>query len=203
MSWDDIKARLAGNTRFQEAFEREYPFAEVALELVRLRVEHDLTQEQLAQLAGTTQSAISRAESGRQAISGMLLSKIAHAVNSRWRPVFELLTNPALKPEAVVKTSVAPARTYVTFAAQNPTSLSLGSRSPNVITLAIHSQAGEPSWFSEIERRLPNVYLGAASAPLTGPTILIGTTTAPEPSEVGGVGQHEEMWPFLFASRAG
>jgi transcriptional regulator with XRE-family HTH domain len=50
---------------------------QIADEIVRLRIKFDLTQEDLANKIGTTQSAISRAESGTRLPSARFLEKIA------------------------------------------------------------------------------------------------------------------------------
>jgi len=54
---------------------------QIADEIVRLRIRLNLTQAELAKEIGTTQSAISRAESGTRLPSNRFLNKIAEAFN--------------------------------------------------------------------------------------------------------------------------
>jgi transcriptional regulator with XRE-family HTH domain len=50
-----------------------------------LRIQRGLTQEEVAQRAGTTQSVIARIESGEQNISIKTLSKLANALKANIR----------------------------------------------------------------------------------------------------------------------
>ena len=74
-----------------EAYANEFPFAHVADRILQLRADLGWTQQQLAQRAGTTQSVIARAESGRHAFRIDLLDRIARAAGVNWWPEF----NPA------------------------------------------------------------------------------------------------------------
>ena len=65
-------------------FERQYPYATVALSVVSLRRRHGLTQQSLAEAIGSTQSVISRLESGQHPVEIRLLQKIADAVGEPW-----------------------------------------------------------------------------------------------------------------------
>jgi transcriptional regulator with XRE-family HTH domain len=88
MSWSELRARLDADPEYQALIDEEYPFEEPAMAIVRLRADHGLTQEELARRIGTSQSAIARAESGRQAVGAKLLNRIAQAVGMNWRPEF-------------------------------------------------------------------------------------------------------------------
>lgn len=55
------------------------PYEEVARMIIRLRLDHHLTQEELAKRVGTSKTAISRLESGRHAPTAETLRKVAGA----------------------------------------------------------------------------------------------------------------------------
>lgn len=74
---------------FLAAYEREYPFEHVADALLQLRADLGWTQQGLADRAGTTQSVIARAESGRHSFRIDLLDRVATAAGLRWRPRFD------------------------------------------------------------------------------------------------------------------
>ena len=86
-----IGAAAAGGIRRQEKADPEYRkvrarFARaesVARLLIQFRMEHNLTQEQLAQLMGTSTPSISRLESGTHVPSLTTLSRLAEAAGER------------------------------------------------------------------------------------------------------------------------
>jgi DNA-binding XRE family transcriptional regulator len=57
------------------------PYREIAWMLVKYRMDHRLTQQQLAERVGTSYSRISRIENGRQKTSLVTLQRIAHALD--------------------------------------------------------------------------------------------------------------------------
>lgn len=61
-----VKKRAAGDAEFRKALEEQRPQYEFRRALIGARVAAGLTQGQLAERLGTTQSAISRLESGSQ-----------------------------------------------------------------------------------------------------------------------------------------
>jgi len=69
-----------------DALEEEFALAAA---LIRARSAADMTQEELAQAMGTTQTAIARLESGRQMPSTRTLQRFAKATGSRLRISFE------------------------------------------------------------------------------------------------------------------
>jgi ribosome-binding protein aMBF1 (putative translation factor) len=71
------RARRSAAYRAEQA--RLAPYEDVARMIVRLRLDHDLTQEALAERVGTSKTAISRLESGRHAPTAETLRKIAGA----------------------------------------------------------------------------------------------------------------------------
>ncbi len=86
-----IGAALADDIRRQEKADPEYRkvrarFARaeaVARLLIQFRMKHNLTQEQLAELMGTSAPAISRLESGTHVPSLTTLSRLAEAAGER------------------------------------------------------------------------------------------------------------------------
>lgn len=85
-----LKERLLKDPEFKAEYERTRPYAEIAREIVRIRCEKGLTQKQLAELMGTTQSAIARIESqdyGR--IEFQTLEKVANALGKTLKVSFQ------------------------------------------------------------------------------------------------------------------
>ena len=86
-----IGAAVADDIRRQEKVDPEYRkvrarFARaeaVARLLIQFRMKHNLTQEQLAELMGTSAPAISRLESGTHVPSLTTLSRLAEAAGER------------------------------------------------------------------------------------------------------------------------
>lgn len=73
---------------FQAEVARDFPYSGIADAVIALRAEHELSQQQLAKLVGTTQSVIARLESGRHGVHVGLLNRIADALGLSWRPAF-------------------------------------------------------------------------------------------------------------------
>lgn len=78
------------------AQERLAPFEVIARFVIMRRAELGLTQEQLAERMGTSNSAISRLESGRHRTSVATLERLAHALDLRFVMGFE--TGPCEAP---------------------------------------------------------------------------------------------------------
>ena len=79
----DLKARLMEDAEFREEYARvdeEYALIEA---LVRARTAAKLTQAELAQRLGTTQSAVARLEGGRVSPSFATLRRYAEATGTR------------------------------------------------------------------------------------------------------------------------
>jgi ribosome-binding protein aMBF1 (putative translation factor) len=72
--------------REYEALEEEFTLATA---LIKARSEAGLTQEEIAQRMGTTQSAIARLEGGKSRPSTTTLAKFAKATGTRLRVSFE------------------------------------------------------------------------------------------------------------------
>lgn len=94
MRWKDLRQEWRRDIRRRELFEREFPYAVIADELVALRARLGLTQSELAAKVGMSQSVIARAESGRHPINARTLTRIATSVGFRWRPAFESIDAP-------------------------------------------------------------------------------------------------------------
>lgn len=67
---------------FAQAWKETECAYQVARQIIRLRLENKLTQEEVAKRMGTTQSVIARIEQGGQNISLRTLQKLALALNA-------------------------------------------------------------------------------------------------------------------------
>jgi ribosome-binding protein aMBF1 (putative translation factor) len=85
----DLKARGLKNPKVKAAYDRLESEYALAAALIDARAKAKLTQSQLAQRMGTTQSAIARLESGRAMPSGGTLIKFAKAVGRTLRVEFQ------------------------------------------------------------------------------------------------------------------
>ncbi|HUZ08701.1 MAG TPA: helix-turn-helix transcriptional regulator [Acidimicrobiales bacterium] len=74
---------------YRAELERIWPYEQVARQIIRLRMDHDLSQQALAQRIGTTKSAISRLESGQHAPNVATLQKIAVAFSRQLQISFD------------------------------------------------------------------------------------------------------------------
>jgi DNA-binding XRE family transcriptional regulator len=74
-----VKAELLKDPAFRQAYEELEP----AYQLTRLRIQRGLTQQQLAERVGTTQSTIARLESGVGNPSINTLKRVAEALDGR------------------------------------------------------------------------------------------------------------------------
>ena len=70
---------IMGSPEVRAARRKHFPYSAFALAIVALRGRYEFTQSELANRIGTTQSAVSRAESGKHAMSAALLQRIADA----------------------------------------------------------------------------------------------------------------------------
>jgi DNA-binding XRE family transcriptional regulator len=83
-----LKDRMLADAEVRTAYEAMGAEFELASELIAARVRAGLTQSELAERMGTTQSAIARLESGRQLPSMRTLARFARATGCR--PVVKL-----------------------------------------------------------------------------------------------------------------
>jgi DNA-binding XRE family transcriptional regulator len=72
--------------------EARAPYREIAWLLIRYRMDHGFTQQQLAERVGTSYSQISRIESGRQKTNLDTLLRIARALDLKVELAFEHTT---------------------------------------------------------------------------------------------------------------
>lgn len=86
-----LKKRWLKDPTVREAYDELTPELEVARALISARVEAGLTQAQVAERMGTTQSVIARLEGGRTLPSLKTLYRYADATGTR--PEIHLVTN--------------------------------------------------------------------------------------------------------------
>lgn len=89
--------RAARSPEYRAERDRLSEFEDIARLVIRFRGKRGLTQEQLARLAGTSHSAISRIESGQHKTSVETLRRIAKALDVRLVVGFE--SGPVERPE--------------------------------------------------------------------------------------------------------
>ena len=80
VSFSEVKQELLNDVRVQEEYDKLQPRYEIINQIVRVRQQKNMTQEQLAELIGTKKSNISRLESGKYNPSLEMLIKIAQAL---------------------------------------------------------------------------------------------------------------------------
>ena len=84
MTYDEWKSeKLNNDTEFRKEYEALAPQYEIINAVISARLEKKMTQSELAELANTKQSNISRFESGNQNPSLEFLQKIAAALDKR------------------------------------------------------------------------------------------------------------------------
>ena len=89
VKFDDIKSQWMKDPEYQRehaTLADEFAMAET---FIRARVRSGLTQEQVAERMGTTQSVVARMESGRSKPSYRSLERFADAVGARVKLVLE------------------------------------------------------------------------------------------------------------------
>ncbi len=86
----DQRLRRAESARYRREAERIAPYEAFARAIIRLRMDHQLTQADLARRVKTTGSAIARLESGRHRPNVDTLQRIARAYGGRLVVGFEL-----------------------------------------------------------------------------------------------------------------
>lgn len=95
-NWNDIKAARPDNPQRRRGYEKAGRAIRLALEIRRLREARGLSQRELAELVGTTQSAMARLEGGKISPSLPTLDRIAAALGAELTVTFtdtEPLTN--------------------------------------------------------------------------------------------------------------
>ncbi|MPZ15902.1 MAG: helix-turn-helix domain-containing protein [Chloroflexi bacterium] len=89
--------RAARSPEYRAERDRLREFEDIARLVIRFRAKHNLTQQELARLVGTSHSAISRIESGQHKTSVETLRRIAKALGVRLVVGFE--SGPPEQPE--------------------------------------------------------------------------------------------------------
>ncbi|WP_366658521.1 helix-turn-helix transcriptional regulator [Fodinicurvata sp. EGI_FJ10296] len=85
----DLHRQWRHDPDYQAAYDALKPEFDLARSMIEARRQASLTQEQLAQLMGTTQSVIARLESGTTRPSTRTLEKLAQATRTRLTIRFE------------------------------------------------------------------------------------------------------------------
>jgi ribosome-binding protein aMBF1 (putative translation factor) len=81
--FDELKARLLANPEVKAEYEALAPEFEISAELVRARLRAGLSQAELAERMGTSQSTIARLESGHTLPSTKTLLRFAKATGCK------------------------------------------------------------------------------------------------------------------------
>lgn len=83
ISFEELKRKLLEDPATRKEYEDSEREFQVAKEIMKLRIEKNLTQKELAKLAGTSQPAISRLETGSyQNLTLRVLDNIAKALGT-------------------------------------------------------------------------------------------------------------------------
>jgi len=81
--WSEVKSRILKDPETARAYEELEPEYEIISEIIRARIEQNLTQEDLAKRIGTSQANISRLESGNYNPSLRFLKKVARGLGKK------------------------------------------------------------------------------------------------------------------------
>ncbi len=79
----DLKEELFESEEVKEEYDKLNVIYEIKKQIIRYRIENDLTQKELADKIGTKQSAISRLENDDYNFSVEFLDKIAKALDKK------------------------------------------------------------------------------------------------------------------------
>jgi transcriptional regulator with XRE-family HTH domain len=82
-TFEELFAELNKDPEFRKEYDRQKPYYDLILEIVRRRNELNFTQKDLAERSGTHQSSISRIESGEHDIRLGTLIAIAEALKAK------------------------------------------------------------------------------------------------------------------------
>ena len=78
------KEKLLKNSQFKEAYENLGPVYSLIREIISYRIQHGITQKELADRIGTQQSSISRFEKSMKMPSISFLTQITNALGLEW-----------------------------------------------------------------------------------------------------------------------
>ena len=82
-SWEDLRDELLLDAETKEEYEKLEPEFAIIREIMKYRIDNDITQKELAELVGTKQSNISRFENGNYNPSLKFLKKIAEGLGKK------------------------------------------------------------------------------------------------------------------------
>jgi len=88
-SWEKLKKELLADSDTHQEYKALEPEYEVIRQIIKARMELDMTQSELARLIGTKQSNISRLEGGDYNPSLQLLKKVARGLGKELHISFE------------------------------------------------------------------------------------------------------------------
>ena len=139
----DNWARWGSDAEFERELRRVLPHAAVAEAVVALRAQAGVSQEELARRMGTTQSAISRLESGTQDARASTLNRVAEALGQTWRPAFTPVgaTNP--EPSFVWTAQASYVTSYV---------IKIGGQPLHLATDILYATPADPALVSTPKR---------------------------------------------------
>ncbi len=83
--WSDLKKELLSDPEVKKIYDDLEPEFAIITEILRKRIEKDMSQEEFAKRLGTNQSAVSRLESGNCNPSIKFLKRVAKALDSELR----------------------------------------------------------------------------------------------------------------------
>jgi DNA-binding XRE family transcriptional regulator len=89
VSWENLKKELLADPDAYREYKALEPEYEVIRQIIKARIEQDLTQAELARLIGTKQSNISRLESGDYNPSLQFLKGVAKGLGKELHISFE------------------------------------------------------------------------------------------------------------------
>ena len=88
MRWRDVREELLSSPGVSRALVEEFPYQPVADAILDVRAQFHLTQAELAERIGTSQSAVARAESGKHPIEVSLLRRISQSFGLEYKIIF-------------------------------------------------------------------------------------------------------------------
>jgi transcriptional regulator with XRE-family HTH domain len=110
-SWPDVKATRTVSEQQRRGFLAADRTLRLSGEIRRLRASSGLSQRDLAERVGTTQSAIARLEAGRISPTLPTLDRIAEALGAELTVTFSRASQPESRPSGPTPVHTAEART--------------------------------------------------------------------------------------------
>ena len=83
MTFDEFEAEMLKNPDFKAEYDALEPEYDMVRQIIKARLEKNMTQKQLAEKVGTKQSSIARLESGNYNPSYQFLQRIADALGKK------------------------------------------------------------------------------------------------------------------------